>query len=79
MTLHSASIETLARLKVVNSTWRAECLVKKYYYLLMKSLEFEYKKFKQLWFKQYFIHKKYIHVSTIHNGTGSDSKQSAYM
>ena len=32
-----------------------------------------------LWFKQYFIHRKYIHVSTIQNGTGSDSKQSAYM
>ena len=31
------------------------------------------------WFKQYFIHRKYIHVSTKHNGTGSDSKQSAYM
>ena len=26
-----------------------------------------------------FIHRKYIHVSTIHNGTGSDSKQRAYM
>ena len=31
------------------------------------------------WCKQYFIHRKYIHVSTIYNGTGSDSKQSAYM
>ena len=34
---------------------------------------------KLTWFKKYFIHRKYIHVSTIHNGTGSDSKQSAYM
>ena len=33
----------------------------------------------KFWFKQYCIHRKYIHVSTIHNGTGSDSKQSAYM
>ena len=30
-------------------------------------------------FKQYFIHRKYIHICTIHNGTGSDSKQSAYI
>ena len=29
------------------------------------------------WFKQYFIHRKFIHVR-IHEGTGSDSKQSAY-
>ena len=35
--------------------------------------------FPTVWFKQYFIHRKYIHVSTLHNGTGSDSKQSAYI
>ena len=27
MTLHSVSAESLARLKVVNSTWQAKCLV----------------------------------------------------
>ena len=43
ITLHSASTETLARLKVVHSTWRTKCSVKRYYYLLMKSLRFEYK------------------------------------
>ena len=32
-----------------------------------------------LWFKQNLIRRKYKHVNAIQNGTGSDSKQSAYI